>query len=299
MPQLRELIKIITAEHLRNDGLICCQNLTGVGALQNTFPAELNDHSGVIELPTSDVSNSAIAVGMSLSGRRVIYCVRFAGFLWYNAASLVNYAAKSKAMWNTPAPIFIRVMATEGSIGPVASGSHHSMIAHMPGIPVIAPMTPQEWHRAWDYFMVHDEPLLCSEHRTGYGIDYEMPDEIRDDAEIVVFAISSARLNAKKAIEKLGMPASLVHVVWLKPTQFTEESLTNLRETGLGIVIDNDHETCGMSEHIAYELMNKTGAKVYAMGLEDRTAGFAKEMDVTTPSPEQIIVKIQEIHSHY
>lgn len=279
---LRELIKAKTAEHLNNGGLICCQNLTGVGALNDTFPSEFNDHPGVIELPTSDSSNSAVAVGMSLF-KRCVYVIRFAGFLWYNAATIVNYAAKSKELWGVDCPLFVRVMSTEGSIGPVASGAHHSMIVHTPGITVISPMTPNEWKEAWDFYMSQSGPVLCSEHRRGFNVDYEMPDVMVDNPKVTLFALSAARLNALEIKD-----CDLFHVVWLKPFKVNELAYESLKKTGIGLVVDSDYPVCGMAEHIAYQLMLKTGAKVYTMGLEDRTAGFAPHCDNLTPSTERI-----------
>src|SRR5688572_8662617 len=90
---LSETIKEITRKHLvENNGLLLAQNVNAVGFIGGTVP-ELSD--GIIELPTSDVSNSGIAVGAALAGRRPIYVIRYQGFLWYNAAHIANYAAKS------------------------------------------------------------------------------------------------------------------------------------------------------------------------------------------------------------
>ena len=47
---------------------------------------------------------------------------------------ILNYACKSKEIWNVPCPIFIRGIAMEGSIGPVAGSSHYSLYYRMPGI---------------------------------------------------------------------------------------------------------------------------------------------------------------------
>ena len=43
-----------------------------------------------------------------------------------------KYASKSKEIWGIPCPIFIRSIAMEGGIGPVAGSSHHSIYHHLP-----------------------------------------------------------------------------------------------------------------------------------------------------------------------
>lgn len=290
----RDVIKSITRNHLvNNNGLLFSQCVTAVGWIGGTVPDDIPDNKGIVELPTSDVSNSGIVVGAALVGRRPIYVVRYQGFMWYNAATLVNYAAKSKEMWEIPCPVFIRSLAMEGAIGPVASNAHHGMIMRMPGIPVVAPLTPREWEQAWDFFMSHDDPVYCSESRLGFTIDYELPDINNQEAAVSIFAISNGRLNALKAVQELesyGIKCNLFHVVWLKPTKFSQTSLESLSKSKFGIVIDTDYPISGQS--LAYELMHKTQKPVFAMGIEDRTAGFSK--DNITPTTANIIKFIKD-----
>ena len=79
----------------KNDGLIMGQCLSAVGWVGGTIP-KLPDHKGIVELSMADVAGGAIAVGAALNGiKPIVYVVRYQGFLWYNAISIVNYAAKS------------------------------------------------------------------------------------------------------------------------------------------------------------------------------------------------------------
>ena len=130
---VRETIKDITYGHLKEkDGLCFGQCLTAVGWVGGTLP-ELYEEDGMVEVTTADVANGGFVVGAGLSGRRPIYVVRYQGFQWYNAPMIVNYASKSKEIWDIPCPIFIRSIAMEGGMGPVAGSSHHSLYQRMPG----------------------------------------------------------------------------------------------------------------------------------------------------------------------
>ncbi|MDP3921276.1 MAG: transketolase C-terminal domain-containing protein [Candidatus Omnitrophota bacterium] len=287
-----------TRKHLKeNNGLLFGQCVTAVGWIGGTVP-EMTEEEGIVELSMADVSGSGIAVGAALVGRRPIYVIRYQGFMWYNAAPLVNYAAKSKDMWNVPCPILIRSIAMEGGIGPVASASHHGLVMHMPGMPVCAPMTPGEWLEAWQSFMDHDDPLYISEHRRSFPIDYEMNDTIEADAKITLIAISATRLNALEAIKKLdgeGIRCDLIHLLWLKPFTISETMIASLKKTGLGLVLDSDFEISGPSRSIAHELMLKTSVPVHTLGLEDRSAGFAPHLDNGTPTVARILAKIRNL----
>lgn len=293
-----ETISFLTRQHLeKNDGLLFGQCVTAVGWVGGTVP-EMTEQEGIVELSMADVAGAGIAVGAAVVGRRPIYVIRYQGFMWYNAAPLLNYAAKSKEMWGVPCPIFVRAIAMEGGVGPVASGSHHGMVMRMPGMPVCAPMTPGEWIEAWDWYMAHDQPLYVSEHRRSFPLDGEMASVLHERPVVTLLAISAARLQAVEAVEFLkqeGIECDLIHIVWLKPFKATEEILDSLRKSGLGIVIDSDFEIAGASRSIAYELMLEASVPVHALGLEDRTAGFAPHLDNGTPSAEQIATRVKAL----
>tara|TARA_R110002020_G_scaffold65081_2_gene172045 strand:+ start:1280 stop:2200 length:921 start_codon:yes stop_codon:yes gene_type:complete len=301
-----ETIKSNTRRHLEQGGLFYGQCVAAVGWIGGTVP-EMTEEEGIVELPTSDSSNSGIVCGAAVAGRRPIYAIRYQGFMSYNAPSILNYAAKSKEMWKKPCPLFVRAIGMEGSIGPVATGMHHSMVMRMPGTVVACPMTPSEWQDVWDFFLENDDPVYCSEHRKSFVIDYNIEDmHVKDKfnrsthkPKVTIFAIGAARLEALKACEILKNQYThinfhFVNIVWLKPLRLPEESLCHLMESDFGIVIDSDYEICGASEHIANYLMLKAKRPVYALGLEDRTAGFADHCDNKTPSPERIVKHIME-----
>ena len=295
---LAETIRDLTQEHLKESGgLLFGQCVTAVGWIGGTVP-EMTETDGIVELSMADVAGPGMAVGAALMGRRPIFVCRYQGFMWYNAASIVNYAAKSKDLWSIPCPIFIRALAMEGGMGPVASASHHGMIMRMPGIAVCAPMTPGEWTEAWNWFMANDDPIYVSEHRRSFDINYEMDDLVEGEADITLFAISATRLNAVEAKTRLaekGIVCDVIHLFWLKPFKTTDDMIASLKKTRLGLVIDSDFEVGGPSRTLAHELMLASSFPVHALALEERTAGFAPHLDNGTPSVERIAARVTEL----
>jgi len=291
-----ETIMEITRKHLvEGDGLLIGQCVTAVGWIGGTVP----DCKGIVEIPMTDVAGPAFAVGCALMGRRPIFVVRYQGFMWYNASSLVNYAAKSKQVWGRPVPVFIRSIGMEGNgIGHTASSCIHSIFMHSPGLPVVAPMTPREYRSVWNYFMQHDDPIYVSEHRRSFQITEEMADVVGENANITIFAISASRLNMLEALEMLqrhGIECDIFHVLWLKPFQYTEAMISSLKKTGVGLVLDSDFEITGASRSIAYELMHASGTPVHALGLNDRVCGVAPHLENITPSSDKIVSSILRI----
>tara|TARA_Y100000034_G_scaffold20722_2_gene23737 strand:- start:9632 stop:10555 length:924 start_codon:yes stop_codon:yes gene_type:complete len=295
-----ETIRRISREHLeKNNGLLMGQCLTAVGYVAGTVP-EMTEEEGLIEIPTADVANGSFAVGMALAGKRPIYVVRYQGFQTYNSPEIINYAAKSKEMWGIPCPIFVRSVAMEGGMGPVASASHHGLYHRSPGIQIAAPMTSKEYQDTWDFFMKHDDPIYVSEHRRSFLIDYEMENIVQKNSEITLLPISATRLNtieAKEKLEKEGIKANIVHLPWIRPfdlnnLELIEHSLNHSKYGGL--IIDGDYAN-GIAKPLAYDLHEKTGLKVCVLGLEERVSGFAPQFDVLAPSAERIFSRVSEI----
>ena len=290
-----ETISEITRKHLTEDnGLLLGQCVTAVGWIGGSVP----DCEGIAEIPMTDVAGPGFAVGCGLMGRRPIFVVRYQGFMWYNSSSLINYAAKSKQVWNRPCPIFIRSVGMEGNgIGHTASSCVHSIFMHSPGLPIAAPMSPIEYQLVWDHFMSHDDPIYVSEHRRSFASSLEMKNIVQDQADITIIAISAGRLNAieaEKTLREQNIKCNLFHLLWLKPFQPTEEMIQSLKKTKMGLVIDSDYEISGASRSLAYELMHKVGVPVHALGLEDRVCGVAPELENITPSSKKIVSTIKQ-----
>lgn len=277
---------------LSGQAVIAGQCLTAVGWVGGTVP-QLPNHSGILELSMADVAGSGIAVGMALAGRpRAIYVVRYQGFLWYNAPSIVNYAAKSKELWGVPCPILVRAIAMEGGIGPVAGSTQHSLVVRMPGLSVCSPMTPMEWREAWRRYWQSDDPWFFSEHRKSFGLSSEMPSIRSSRPSLTVIALSGVRIDAQAAVERLrdaGISIDLFHQVWIEPRQWPEGLHESLGISGRGLVLDSDFSQYGVSQALAHDLMLETGARVEAAGLERRSAGFSQLSDNVPPGVDELM----------
>lgn len=304
---LADTIHAAMAKHLDSGNVVLGQNV-GEG-LGDTIPTNLDGvRSGVavelqkpaantgvcsnlITLSTSDCSNAGVAAGFALAGRRPVFVVRFQPLLKF-ALPALEYAAKSKALWGVPCPIFVRAAALEGGIGPVCSGVVHGLGMRVPGLKVVAPMTAEEWRMAWNEYLVGDDPVLCSEQRSSWG--EEFVDDVgqdyyvSNDPIVTVLAVGEARRSARAARKEKRF---LLHPLWqLKP-------LVLPALTKRVLVVDCEPTICGTAEHVAMEVHRRTGARVEALGLEDRAAGFSPDSDVRTPNAEAIIEAVKRLEA--
>jgi acetoin:2,6-dichlorophenolindophenol oxidoreductase subunit beta len=280
-----DTIKEITRYHLEeNNGLLFGQAISAVGWVNHTVP----DCQGIVEFPMADVSNMGIACGAAISGIRPIIVIRFQDFMWLNGSTLVNYAAKTKEIFGTTTPIFVRALAMENA-GCTHSGVLHSLFMHMPGFRICSPMTPREYEEIWDDFLAHDDPMYVSEHRRSFQNTEEMPNSCHK-ADVTLIGISAARFNIAAAVALLadeGITCNVAHCYWLKPFK-KEAMLQALDQSRMGLVVDAGFETCGAAQSLAYELMWETGKPVKALGLFDRSVGVNAASQNQTPSAERI-----------
>jgi len=295
---VRETIKETSRNHIKkNNSLIFGQCLSAVGWVGGTVP-ELTEKEGLVELSMADVANGGIVAGAGLSNRRPIYVIRYQGFNWFNASIILNYACKSKEIWNVPCPIFIRGIAMEGSIGPVAGSSQHSIYYKMPGIKIISPMTPKEYLIAYNDFMKNDEVMYVSEHRGSYTNTKELDDYLDGDLDLILFPISITRFEAHKAkieLEKEGYKIGIANILWIKPFLIKKDwEQAVLKSKFGGIVLDDDY-TDGVASNLAFQLIKKTKKNFEVMGLKDRSAGFSKTTDNLPPSCKEIIIKCKDL----
>jgi len=287
-----ETIKEITRKHLdENNGMLFGQAISAVGWVNNTVP----DCKNIVEFPMSDVSNMGIACGAAISGRRPMIVIRFQDFMWLNSSPLVNYAAKSKEIFGTSTPIFVRALAQKNA-GCVHSAVLHSIFMHMPGFRVSAPMTPKEYEETWEDFMTHDDPMYVSEHRGSFQNAIEFEDDYRK-ADVTLIPISITRFSIEEAIQilaEVGISCNVAHVMQLKP--FNKDNvLKALTNTKCGIVIDADFEISGASQSIAYSLMYETGFPVKALGLYDKSAGVTPLSENPAPDAKRIAEAVREM----
>jgi pyruvate/2-oxoglutarate/acetoin dehydrogenase E1 component len=289
---LREIIKETIRHHLeRENGLAMGQCLTAVGWVGGTLP-EIYEDGGMVELSMADVAGGGFAVGAALCGRRPIYVIRYQGFNWFNAPIIINYACKSKEIWGRPCPMLIRSIAMEGGIGPVAGSSHHAIYFRMPGIKIFSPMTPGEYRATYRDFMAGDDVIYVSEHRGSYANTEELEDIVYDNPDYVLCPISITRFAAVEASRRLraeGVNVSVHHIFRIKPFVPSEAMLRSLAASRCGgCVIDDDYPD-GVAKALGFDLARLSGARMSAMGLPDRTAGFATEVDNLPPDANAIV----------
>ena len=298
---LRETISIITEKHLKKfKTMVFGQNLLGVGQVDKTLPKHLKEQDGIIDLPMADVAGGGIVTGAALANKsRPFYIIRYQGYNWFNMIFIINYACKSKAIWKLPCPIWIRGIASEGNIGPVAGSTQISQFYKMPGIKIFSPINSKEYSDIYKNFLKDDDVYYISEHRKTYSNTEIIKNRYFKKPDVTLMLNSITR-HAVNDIERhfknhKNLKLGIINLFKLKPLILSKKEKEMLKNTNKKIIIcDNDYVD-GLPSIISAKINKLTNCKIDLMGLPNKTAGHHSKNDVLPPNSSDIIKKIETI----
>src|SRR6478752_7150454 len=123
----------------------------------------------VIDAPLSETAIVAGATGAAMMGMRPVAEMQFADFISCAWDHLVTVAAKQRWRAGTPVPITVRLPSGGGfSGGPFHSQNPESSFAHIPGLKVICPATPEDAKGLLATAIQDPNPCLYFEHKHLY-----------------------------------------------------------------------------------------------------------------------------------
>src|SRR3970040_631201 len=133
----------------------------------------------VLDTPLSETALVGGATGAALMGLRPVAEMQFADFISCAWDHLVTVAAKQYFRGHTPVPIVVRLPSGGGfSGGPFHSQNPESSFAHIPGLKVVCPATPEDAKGLIVSAIEDPNPVIYMEHKHLYRrIKGEVPDE--------------------------------------------------------------------------------------------------------------------------
>lgn len=222
----------------------------------------------VFDCPSMENAFMGIATGAAAMGKRPVFVLPRADFMFLAYDNLLNLTSKWKYMYDGnagSAPVVIRAIVGKGwGQGATHSQSPHAPLAHFPGLTVAMPSTPADAKGLLLNALQVDHPVVILEHRSLYDIEGEMPDNqtaipfgkarvLREGSDITIVATSLMALEATIAADELKKQNISVEVIdprTIRPLD--EESILNsVAKTGHLIVADTSWEMCGFSSEVA------------------------------------------------
>ena len=231
--------------------------------LQQRFGAER-----VIDTPLAELLISGLCVGMAAQGLKPVGEIQFMGFLYPCIDQLVNHASRlrNRTQGRLSCPMVLRTPHGGGIRAP----EHHSesteaMLAHIPGLRVVIPSSPE---RAYGLLLgaIRDpDPVVFLEptriYRAAKG-------QVEDNGEAlpldVAFVLRQGRdvtlitwgtmvketLTAAEELAAQGIEAEVIDLATLKPYD-ADTVLASVMRTGRCVIVHEAARTGGFGAEIA------------------------------------------------
>ncbi|HWI15325.1 MAG TPA: pyruvate dehydrogenase complex E1 component subunit beta [Burkholderiales bacterium] len=267
MPQMNvnEAIGLALAEEMRRDSRVI---MFGEGVA--TKRADLVKEFGKLRVRNTPLAEAIIAgtaVGAAATGLRPVVDLLFAPFLTYAMDAIVNSAGKLRYISGGQFSFPLVVMAMTGSGWTVGAQHNHNLEAwfvHSPGLKVVMPSTPEDYHGLLKSAIRDDNPVLFfSDMTQGYEQGMVMPgDEFmplgqaavrRAGKDVTLISYSKAVHACVKAAQELeadNVSAEVLDLRTLKPLDETA-ILASVRKTGRAIIVHEASGICGVGAEVA------------------------------------------------
>lgn len=288
-------------EAMSNDKNVICYGLgvTDPKSIFGTTSGLLEKFGGsrVFDMPTSENAMTGIAIGASMNGLRPVMTHQRLDFFLLAMDQLVNSAAKWFYMFGgqTAIPITIRLIIGRGwGQGPTHSQNLQAWFAHIPGLKVVMPTSPENAKGLLLESIFDPNPVVFLEHRWLHNLkgnvpsgDYRIPlgsaKLVNTGDDITIITMSYMTVEAIKAIKhlkKFGVNCDLIDLRTISPLDLNC-IFNSVKKTGRILTLDTGFSNCSVAgEIIAKVTMNcfdylKTAPKRLAMPDVPEPTSFA------------------------
>ena len=286
-----------------------------VGEAGGSFGASkgLRDRFGPLRVRDTPISEAAIAgaaVGAAMSGLRPVLEIMFMDFTTLTMDALVNQAAKARFMFGGQSSVPLVLRTPHG--GGLGAGPQHSQcleawFAHVPGLKVVCPSTPQSAYGLLRAAIADPDPVIFIENKALYAVKAEAADpmpilkigeaatlrEGRDVTIVSYGAMVHTALKAALTLRDAGFEAEVIDLQSLQPWD-EAAVLASLTRTHRLVVAQEAVEAFGIGAEIAARLgeigFDELDAPILRVGAPFMPTPFSKALESRfIPSAERIV----------
>ncbi|MBN9470808.1 MAG: alpha-ketoacid dehydrogenase subunit beta [Bosea sp.] len=225
----------------------------------------------VRDTPISEQTLTAMAVTAAMAGTRPVLEIMYADFLPLSVDALINQASIYNYIWNGQVTMPF-VLRTQGG-GGAGAGAQHSksldaLVAHIPGIKVVAPATAADAKGLLKAAIRDDHPVVFLEHKLLYNTRDEVPEgehlvEIgkariaRAGTDVSIIASSKMVVDALKAAEELAKEGVSVEIVDLRTLRPLDRDTirASIAKTHHAVVVNEGWRFCGYAAELSATIM--------------------------------------------
>jgi pyruvate/2-oxoglutarate/acetoin dehydrogenase E1 component len=268
--------------------------------LQQRFGAER-----VIDTPISEAAIMGAGVGMALAGLRPVVEMRVVDFALCGMDELVNQAAKNRFMFGGQGRVPL-VARMPGGIWDASAAQHSQSLeawfAHLPGVVVVSPSTPQDNYGLLRAALQCGDPVVYIEHKTLWGLRGEVDEDIavplgkaarvREGNALTLVSWSRQMQACAAACDALaaeGIAVDLIDLRTLWPWD-RETVLSSCARTGRLLVVHEAVQAAGFGAEIAASAAEATGCRMARLGAPRIPVGYAPVLEAQSRVGVEAIV---------
>lgn len=269
----------------------------------------------VIDTPLAESMIAGLAIGMSIQGLKPIAEFQFMGFIYPAIDQIINHACRmrNRTRGRLHCPIVFRTPYGAGIRAP----EHHSesteaLFAHIPGIRVVVPSSPDRAYGLLLAAIRDPDPVLFLEpqriyrlqkqivHDTGHALPLDTCFILREGSDVTLISWGSSIYETTQAAEylsKQGIECEIIDVATVKPID-EKTIVSSIEKTGRCVIIHEAARTCGIGAEIIafineYALTSLQAPIKRVTGYDIVMPYFKMEKNYI-PSTERIIQSIIE-----
>jgi len=247
----------------------------------------------IIDTPISESTIMGAAVGMALAGLKPVVEMRVVDFALCAMDEIVNQAAKARYMFGGQGRVGL-VARMPGGIWSGSAAQHSQSLeawfAHIPGLVVVAPGTPQDNHGLLAASIACGDPVIYLEHKELWGMEGEVGSEkvelgkaklLRPGRDLTLVTWSrtvGAALEAAQAAEALGRSVEVLDLRTIWPWD-RDAVLDSARRTGRLLVVHEAVRSAGFGAEIAAEVAETLGVRVKRLGGPRIPVGYSRPLE--------------------
>jgi len=228
----------------------------------------------VLDTPLAESMIAGLAVGMAVRGLKPIAEIQFMGFIYPAVDQIVNHASRmrNRTRGRLTCPLVIRTPFGAGIHAP----EHHSesteaMFAHIPGLRVVVPSSPQRAYGLLLASIRDPDPVIFLEPSRLYRyakqelkndgaalpLDKCFTLRVGEDVTLVTWgAMVKETLSVANTLQQQGISAEVIDVATIKPLDMPT-ILSSVEKTGRLVVVHEAAFTSGVGADIVAHIAEK------------------------------------------
>jgi len=259
----------------------------------------------VIDTPISEATILGAAVGMALAGLKPVVEMRVVDFALCAIDELVNQAAKARYMFGGQGRVGMVARLPNGLWSGSAAQHSQSLeawFAHIPGLVVVAPATPQDNFALLDASLACGDPVVYLEHKELWGLEGDVTpatsarlgeaEIARPGSDVTVVTWSRTRhaaLEAADLAEKQGVSLEVIDLRTIWPWD-RDAVLASAERTGRVLIAHEAVQVAGFGAEIAATLAEESDARVRRLGAPRVPVGYSQPLENESRITPQAIV---------